>query len=110
MTQATHTPRGEMDWRYFPEQNIVGAPVYWNDDEGRHFDYRFPRIVAELPDDWEQKKQGPIIAAAPDMLAALEWVADQDEIMRQLQQVVDECGNHICGNIRAAIAKALGEG
>ncbi len=47
--------------------------------------------------------------AGPELLAVLEYVAAQDNIMLQLQRVIDKRGHHICGNIRAAIAKAKGE-
>lgn len=70
MTQATrHTPGL---WTYLPDSNIVGAPSTWHDEDGTHCDLRYPRVIAELPDDWDQSQNGPLIAAAPAMLAALE--------------------------------------
>jgi hypothetical protein len=69
------------------------------------------RLLAQVTvQDGEQTlANAHLIAAAPDMLVVLEWIADQYGIMLQLQRVEDECGDNICGNIRAAIAKARGE-
>ncbi len=49
-----------------------------------------------------------VIAAAPDLLAALKAIEGNDEVMRLLQRQLDATGAHICGNVRAAIAKAEG--
>ncbi len=74
-------------------------------------DYRVCMIDCddETVSESDHEANARLIAAAPDMLAVLEWIADQYEIMLQLQRLEDEYGDNICGNIRAAIAKAKGE-
>lgn len=62
------------DWRYLPESNIIGAPGRWSDGSGSYRDFRYPVVIAQLPDDWEQSKHGPIIAEAPAMVEALRKV------------------------------------
>lgn len=65
-------PISETDWRFDLETGYVVAPGSRSDRDGKHLDYKFPRIIAELPDDWDQRKHGLLIAAANQLKEALE--------------------------------------
>lgn len=91
-------------WRYLPELNIIGAPSVWFDEDGAHRDYRYPRVIAELPDDWDQSRHGPIIAAAPELLAIAQRILDRGYVSACIEE---ERNDHDA--LVAAIAKATGE-
>jgi len=68
MTQK-HTPG---PWGYDTETSMVQAPSDWTDEGGkRHHDFRYPRVIANVADDWDARSHGALIAAAPELLAAL---------------------------------------
>lgn len=68
MTQ-THTPG---PWRN--ENGSIQSQGKWSDETGDHFDWKYPRILAHVTDDWDETANARLIAAAPDMLAALQRV------------------------------------
>lgn len=71
---ARHTPG---PWAFLPDINIVGAPSTWHDEDGAHHDLRYPHVIAEIPDDWDQSTHGPLIAAAPELLdLAYQYLSD----------------------------------
>ncbi len=79
----------------------------WDDDDEEEEALRIATTRDYQALAQERKRREKMVRdAAPDMLAVLEWIADQDAIMLQLQRIEDEYGHSICGNIRAAIAKA----
>lgn len=101
MSGAQHTPG---PWEFLPDSRIVAAPSIWRDDEGQHCDMRYPRIIAELPDDWDQAEHGRLLAAAPELLEAL------DEAYAELAADSTRDGPRclLLTKIEAAIAKAKG--
>lgn len=90
------------DWRHDSDASAIYAPGEWSDEDGKHFDYRYPRVVAHLPDDWEQSRQGPMMAAAPKMLAALKVAADALTPPKNSEEA------EALAHINAAIASATG--
>lgn len=92
------------DWCHDSDANAIYAPGEWSDEGGKHFDYRYPRVVAYLPDDWEQWRQGPMMAAAPKMLAALKVAAEALTPPNNSEEA------EALAQINAAIASATGKG
>lgn len=83
MTEIKGYTPGPADWTYLPDSNIVVTATLWHDADGRYTDLRYPRIIAELPDDWDQTSHGHLIAAAPDMLASVKWLVDFVEAVNE---------------------------
>jgi hypothetical protein len=84
---STHTP-GPWQARFSPKSDLVAHwDIYSNDGEN----------LACLPEE-TQEPDARLIAAAPDLLAALELVSGQHAFLPSLRETIDN-----------AIAKARGE-
>lgn len=110
MTQK-HTPG---PWRYDPQTSMVQAPSDWTDEGGkRHHDFHYPRVIANVADDWDARTHGALIAAAPELLAEAEANArflDQLAAHLDANDMPGQAGNCTirAKATRAAIAKAEG--
>lgn len=96
------------------DKHTPGPWIAW--DDGRSIGIEGPNDeiiqIAEVVDHGDMTSESQmladqgLIAAAPAMLAALQEVEKNDEIMRLLQRQIDGKGEHICGLIRQAITAA----
>lgn len=91
---SKHTPA---PWDFEPDSHDNGGPFY-----------RITPIGAEVPSSWNNKAEDErayadarLMHAAPDFLAAAEWVVQAYEDDWRLGEAIDA--------LRAAIAKATGE-
>ena len=93
------------------------TPAPWNVRRraGRRYLYslatgaKIATFNSELQDA-EERANIDLFMTAPAMLEALEAIEANGNVMRLLQRQIDETGAHICGNVRAAIRAARGEG
>lgn len=94
MSNATHTPG---PWRL--HDGMIQCQGKWSDATGDHFDWTYPRVLADVSDDWDQAANGSVMAAAPDLLAACEALLNCIDPARDWKEAKAA---------RAAIAKAKG--
>lgn len=103
MMVSKHTPG---PWRL--SDGMIQCQSTWHDDTGTHFDWDIPRILATVTDDWDCEVNGRLIAAAPDLLAALEAMVISHRALCDSPSW-DEQDEAEQEQARAAIAKAKGE-
>lgn len=104
-----HTPKA---WRYDRETNMVQEETTRHDATGTRTDFRYPRVIAKLPDDWSAVKHGALFAAAPDLLEALEAIVlalSDPACRRRGEPCVQASQFDKFEAARAAISKARGE-
>ena len=79
---------------------MIQAKGKWSDENGVYFDWEYPTVLADVVDNWDANANARLIAAAPDLLEALEAVADY-WAGGDVPEALDT-------QMRAAIAKARG--
>jgi hypothetical protein len=105
---AGTAPIAAGEWDH--SEGMIIAKGDWTDKDGqKHHDFRYPRLIAELPDDWDRDQHKRLIAAAPDMLAVLtEAKAALEYAARGADVITSDKLAVTIGKIDAALARAEG--
>jgi hypothetical protein len=107
--KAQYTPG---PWR--DNDGMIQCQSKWSDAGGKHFDWRYPRVLATVTEDWDAVVNGRLIAAAPDLLEALKaayiFISDQYSYANHPAGLAfSEEAQPMIGIIAGAIAKATGQ-
>jgi len=100
---ANYTPG---PWR--ADSEMIQCQGKWQDENGEHFDWKYPRVLAHVVDDWDYRANARLIAAAPELLEALQGLANALEATPGPRGVMELVPSQL-ENARAVIRKARGE-
>ena len=90
------------------KRRVCELESFSEDENGEHFDWKYPRVLAHVVDDWDYQANARLIAAAPELLEALQGLANALEATPGPRGVMELVPSQL-ENARAVIRKARGE-